>query len=38
MLTSALTGNAYDVNFLLLNGSDLYTGGRFIFVWDRPAE
>lgn len=32
------SGNAYDVNFLLLNGSDLYTGGRFIFVWDRPAE
>ncbi len=32
------SGNAYDVNFLLLNGSDLYTGGRFIFVWDKPAE
>ena len=28
-------GNTYDVNFLLLNGESLYTGGRFVFTWDR---
>ena len=31
-------GNTYDVNFLLLAGSSLYTGGHFVFVWDKPAE
>ena len=31
-------GNTYDVNFLLLQGSSLYTGGHFVFVWDKPAE
>ena len=28
-------GNTYDVNFLVQNGSSLYTGGRFVFTWDR---
>ena len=27
--------NTYDVNFLLKNGSNLYTGGHFIFTWDK---
>ena len=31
----AQDGNTYDVNFLLLNGSDLYTGGEFVFTWNR---
>jgi hypothetical protein len=31
-------GNTYDVNFLLLSGSNLYTGGHFVFVWDKPAQ
>lgn len=31
-------GNTYDVNFLLLQGSSLYTGGHFVFVWDKPAD
>ncbi len=29
-------GDTYDVNFLLLSGTSLYTGGRFVFVWDKP--
>ena len=29
-------GNTYDVNFLLYDGSGLYSGGRFVFVWDKP--
>ena len=28
-------GNTYMVNFLLLNGTSLYTGGYFEFTWDR---
>lgn len=28
-------GNTYGVNFLLLNGEDLYTGGYFEFTWNR---
>ena len=31
----AKDGNTYDVNFLLLNGSSLYTGGEFLFTWNR---
>lgn len=31
----AQSGNTYDVNFLLLSGTSLYTGGRFVFTWDR---
>ena len=31
-------GNTYEVNFLLLYDGSLYTGGRFEFIWDRPAE
>lgn len=33
----AQDGNTYDVNFLLLAGSSLYTGGHFVFIWDKPA-
>lgn len=33
----AQEGNTYAVNFLLLNGTSLYTGGYFEFTWnDRP--
>ena len=28
-------GNTYDVNFLLLNGTSLYTGGEFMFTWSK---
>ena len=28
-------GNTYDVNFILQRGSDLHSGGRFVFTWDR---
>lgn len=28
-------GNTYGVNFLLLNGGNLYTGGYFEFTWNR---
>ena len=28
-------GNTYDVHFLLISGESLYTGGRFVFTWDR---
>ncbi|MBR5726158.1 MAG: hypothetical protein IKX56_05430 [Muribaculaceae bacterium] len=31
----AQNGNLYDVNFLLLSGSSLYTGGRFTFEWNK---
>ena len=31
----AKDGNTYDVNFLLLSGSSLYTGGRFVFTWNK---
>ena len=28
-------GNTYDVNFLLSTSTSLYSGGNFIFTWDR---
>lgn len=28
-------GNTYDVNFLLKSGNYIYSGGRFVFTWDR---
>lgn len=32
-------GNTYDVSFLLMNSAgSLYSGGNFVFVWDKDAE